>query len=83
MARAQRPEGLNSDTETSFGWFSAELAGSGGTVGWNPDLGGSGWVRNQAQGGLSPWTCSVLDGECSPTPQSFTEEIFRDLPRSI
>lgn len=52
MARAQRPEDLNSDTETSFGWFSAELAGSGGTVGWNPDVWvwvgeepGSGWAQ--------------------------------------
>lgn len=43
MVHAQRPEGLNSETEVNFGWFSAELAGSGGTVSWN-----------QAQGGLSP-----------------------------
>lgn len=40
MAHAQRPEGLNSETEMNFGWFSAELAGSGGTVGWSPEV----WV---------------------------------------
>lgn len=76
MACAQRPEGLNSEREMNFGLFSAELAGSGGTVGWNPDVWV--WVGEEPGSGWAQPPKSSLQPS-----QSFTMELFRDLPRIL
>lgn len=76
MACAQRPEGLNSERVMNFGLFSAELAGSAGPVGWNPDV----WVWVGEEPG--PGWAQLL-GNSLQSPQSFTGELCRDLPRRI
>lgn len=69
MACAQRPAGLNSETEGNFGLFPAELAGSAGTVGWNPV-----WVWVGEEPG-SGWAQPL--GNSLQSPQNFTGEIFQ------